>query len=193
MSLGVFLLFVSAAWCIIHVSYYLCSIRGNPLLPLHGAIRQGSSLGSRVTIKGLQLRISTTRWNAHHDKLIAFFARRRNKETTAVMKTMYNIGVIFGALGMVSVILLCISGLWRALGNRMLYDGRSVNLFKRIIKDTDDYQAFTRRQFALVTPIVSEPNDIQLELNFCPDTRSHRTSEPSANNDIRCLCYSSDS
>lgn len=192
MSLGGFLFVVSAAWCIIHVSYYLCYIRHNSLLPLHGAVRQGSSLDSRVTVNGLQLRISTTKWNGYHDQLIAFFARRRNKETTALMKTVYNVGVILGALGMVSVILLCVSGLWQPLGNRMA-DDRRVNLFKRVIRDVDDYQASTRRQFTIVTPIVSELNDKQLELSVSPDTRSHRASKPSAYNDIRCFYIPSNS
>jgi hypothetical protein len=160
MSLGGFLFALLAAWCTVHILYFLNKHRRSSLLPVFSG--PDSILGAtRVTLSGLHLRISTTKWNARHDKVIAFFARRRNRRLNALLVTMYNFGILLGALGMIIAFLLCLSGVWHAIAERLVADGSS-NLFKRLVEDTHDFKPLTPApaRFPIVTPIVSDSGDL---------------------------------
>jgi len=161
MSLGKFLFVLFAAWCTIHISYCLSQRRRSSLLPVYSAV---SVFGAtHVTLSGLHLRISTTKWNTHHDKVITFLARRRNRRVSSLLMTLYNFGVLLGAIGMMFAILFCLAGLWCAIAERFVVArGSGVptsNLFKRLVEDTYDYHPSSLSspsQFPIITPVVSE-------------------------------------
>jgi len=157
MSLGKFLFALFAAWSTIHISYCLSQRRRSALLPVHSAV---SFFGAtHVTLSGLHLRISTTKWNARHDKVITFFARRRNRRVSALLITLYNFGVLFGALGMILVVLFCLAGVWTATAERLVagHSGMPTpNLFKRLVQDTQPSGLRSPGQFPIITPVVSE-------------------------------------
>lgn len=162
MSLIEFVLVLFAPWCIIHtLRYLLIRHRSGALLPVYSAVIDGPY----VTLNGLHLRVSTTKWNAYHDKVITFFEKRRNQRVTTSVIAMYNLGVLLGALGMIFVILLCLTESWRALVERRIdVSGNRFppsNLLKRLVEDINgdkDPSLSARNQSPVVTPIVCKPD-----------------------------------
>jgi hypothetical protein len=161
MSLGGFLFVLLAAWCTIYISYFSRKPQSSFLPSVNTAIGQESPSGAGVTLNGLHVRISTTRLNAYHDKIITFFARRRNQKITTRLITLYNFGVLLGALGMTFVMLFCLMGLGDALRHRLTARGSTLpasNLFRRLIEATQypPKSLPPRNRFPIVTPIVNE-------------------------------------
>ncbi len=164
MSFSGFLLILSAIWCIIHICYRFGKRQNALLLPTPvNTTGRRSFLGvprhTSVLLNTLHLRISTTRWNARHDQRIAFFAKRENSATSALFKGIYNFGIVFGAVGMLTAIVICLSSFWFVF-QEWLYAGGYVDtagptLLKRMTMEdasTLTHNSFSR--FPAVKPIV---------------------------------------
>jgi len=164
MSFSGFLLVLSAIWCIIHICYRFGKLQNALLIPppVNTTVRR-SFLGvprhTSVLLNTLHLRISTTRWNARHDQRISFFAKRENSATSALFKGGYNLGIVFGAVGMIAAVVICLSSFWFVF-QEWLYasgyvDTGGPTLLKRMTMEdasTLTHNSFSR--FATVKPIV---------------------------------------
>lgn len=117
MSFGGFLLTLIAIWCVIHICYRFAERQNSLLLPtpVNASGRRpfaGASRHTTVSLNTLRLRVSTTRWNARHDQLTAFLAKRGNTVTSALFKGTYNLGIILGIVGMIAALIVCMASVW---------------------------------------------------------------------------------
>jgi S2P endopeptidase len=105
------------------------------------------------------LKISTTTWNTYHDTLSSFLARRGRNRINTLLKLTYDLGIVFGAVGIVvaiaTLLWICTSSAW------MLLQKMS---FARGSNGTSDISHLMKRETSVskhassyleITPIVS--------------------------------------
>jgi len=111
MSVGGPIFVLAAVWGFIHVLHRSLTRRKSPFLPTNfgGLDRPRSSFNlwhhhSKVTLHGVHLRISTTKWNALHDKLSGYLLGRGNQRVGVFLREFYNLGSVLGVFGMLTAI-----------------------------------------------------------------------------------------
>lgn len=123
MSLWAAAFLLAAAWSLLHLLHFLTNRPESSLLPTqsHTLARRRPPLFSplprlTVTLKGLQLHVSTTRWNTAHDKLGSLLSRRGHRTLAASVRGFYTLGALLGAVGMLAAVLalcwVCITTGW---------------------------------------------------------------------------------
>lgn len=114
MSIGAAFLLLAVVWALIHLVYYLATRNAAPLLPTqaHAAPRGRTAFlafqvprHTQVSLSGIKLQISTTRWNAAHDRLGTFLSRRANRSAARAVQAAYDVGAVLGALGLLLAVL----------------------------------------------------------------------------------------
>ncbi|KAF8816408.1 hypothetical protein BYT27DRAFT_7127826 [Phlegmacium glaucopus] len=142
MSLGSGILVLVAIWCTIYLLYYFTSHRYSSILPTNYQLPY-SPRRIRVSLHALHLKISTTSWNTYHDKLSSFLARRGTHRINSLFKLTYDIGTVFGALGIVVVVMalfwICTSSAWTLLQKLSLArDGTGTSdIMKRAVPELE--------------------------------------------------------
>lgn len=158
MSLGNGILVLVAIWCTIHIISCISTHRSSSILPT--AINyqhRNSPKHTRVSLHFLHLKISTTAWNKYHDTLSSFLARRGKIRINTLFKLTYDLGAVFGAVGIVVAVAIllwiCTSSAWTLLQKMSLARGSDV---------TSDISHLMKRETSLhasspyleITPIV---------------------------------------
>jgi S2P endopeptidase len=98
-------------WASIHaIRHYVVRRTLNSLLPsISNNIGRGSlwhTSTTQVFLNSFHLRLQTTAWNIYHDILSTEFKNERNFLLSRTLMIFYDLGSIFGVLGMLSGLLL---------------------------------------------------------------------------------------
>ncbi|KAF9473475.1 hypothetical protein BDN70DRAFT_867348 [Pholiota conissans] len=125
MSIWAAFSFLAAVWCIIHVLYFLSHHQETSLLPTQSHLSVSSTrrplFGGKlqhlkVTLNGLQLQVSTTRWNTTHDKLNSLLSRRTHKTLATAVQGFYTLGTLVAGVGMLvavfTLFFICVTNGW---------------------------------------------------------------------------------
>jgi S2P endopeptidase len=174
MSLGGGILVLIAIWCIIHALSYILTHKSFSILPT-GANYQyhNSRRQTRVSLHSLHLKISTTAWNTYHDTLSSLLARRGKHRVNALFKLTYDLGVIFGAVGIVVAIValpwICTSSAWMLIQKMSLVRGTNgtsdiSHLMKRSMLDLETSNSPHASSYFEITPIVSLASSLPFHL-----------------------------
>ena len=170
MSIGAAVALLSVAWALIHIVHYLLTRNPAPLLPTQvHAVPGGrtafftfhSPRHTQVSLSGLKLQISTTRWNAAHDRLGTLLSRRANKRVAASGQVAYDVGAVLGALGMLLAVLgvcaACAAAVWRLAGKLGVWSTVPIDgvqgLMRRSFAD-EEVALSPRATFPSIVPIV---------------------------------------
>lgn len=171
MSIGETVFLLAAIWCTIHALHYFYNRRTANVLPTFLSQTTTSNWrrsDTRVSLNTFQVKILTTKWNTYHDRLSSSLARRKNKKLGLLIQRFYDLGFIFGALGMlvgVGGLLWMFAGSFSTLLQRVLATttepGSSdvPRLVKRILAEGSDptiTRHSTSSRFSNITPIVRE-------------------------------------
>lgn len=90
--------YLSLVWVIIYALKYLYDRRFSTFPDVLPSLRQTHAAPAQVSLRYLNLRIETTRWNDGHDLLSRYFGRKALSRN--IMTRFYDAGSIFGVLGM---------------------------------------------------------------------------------------------
>ena len=119
---------------------------------------------TRVSLRPLHLKISTTSWNTYHNTLSSFLASKGNRRTNTFFRFTYNVGTIFGAVGIVvavaALLWTCASSAWMLVQKMSLAKGSAgtldiSHLTKRAMPDPKTSKTLPPSPYFGVTPIVS--------------------------------------
>ncbi|KAF8908075.1 hypothetical protein CPB84DRAFT_1674344 [Gymnopilus junonius] len=115
MSIGHAFLFLAVIWTTIHFLYRIWYRKGvYTLLPAYLGSSAHLYRSTKVSLNALQLKVSTSQWNVHHDRLSTTFTRKANRTMNTLFQAVYNVGIIFSAIGM----LVAVGGLvWVSAGS----------------------------------------------------------------------------
>ena len=162
MSLGSGILVLIAIWCTIHILSYIFTRRSSSILPTGiNYQHRNSRRHTRVSLHSLHLKISTTAWNTYHDTLSSFLARRGKNRINTLFKLSYDLGTVFGAVGIVvavaTLLWICASSAWTLLQKMSLARGSNdfsdiSHLMKR---ETSESSLHASSPYLEITPIVS--------------------------------------
>lgn len=166
MSLGSSILVLTAIWCTIHILSYISTQKSSSILPTGTNYQyRNSRRHTRVSLHSLHLRISTTAWNAYHDALSSFLAKRGRHRINTLLKLTYDLGTIFGAVGIVIAVLallwICTNSAWMLLQKMSLATGSNgtsdiSHLMKRSMLDLETSESpRTSSPYFEIIPIVS--------------------------------------
>lgn len=157
MTLGSGILVLIAIWCTIHILCYISSRNSSSILPTHHSRRH-----TRVSLHSLHLRISTTAWNTHHDALSSLLARREKHRINSLLKLTYDLGIFFGAMGIVVAVVallwMCTSSAWMLLQKMSIANSNGPSDISHLMKRSDlETSKSPRASFPYleITPIVS--------------------------------------
>lgn len=159
MSLGSGILILIAIWCTIHILYYISTHRSS-ILPM--GINYQHRRHTRVSLHSLHLKISTTAWNTYHDTLSSLLARRGRNRINTLFKLTYDLGAVFGAVGIVvavaTLLWICTSSAWMLLQKMSFARGSTVasdisHLMKR--EASTSTSKYAPSPYLEITPIVS--------------------------------------
>lgn len=96
---GLFLL--ATFWCLVHIVHHFKRSKSpSSLLPSQLSSRTRATT-TNISLHSLHLKIFTTRWNSHHDKLSSALSKRGNKTLNTAFRCFYDLGSVSGAFGMV--------------------------------------------------------------------------------------------
>ena len=162
MSLGSGILVLIAIWCTIHILSYISTHKSSSILPTGiNYQHRNSRRHTRVSLHSLHLKISTTAWNTYHDTLSSFLARRGKHRINTLFKLTYDLGTVFGAVGIVvavaALLWICTSSAWTLLQKMSLAKGSNgtsdiSHLMKR---ETSQSSLHASSPYFEITPIVS--------------------------------------
>lgn len=165
MSLGGGILVLIAIWCTIHTLSYILIHKSFSILPTGANYQHNNSRRhTRVSLHSLHLKISTAAWNTYHDTLSSFLARRGKHRVNALFKLTYDLGVIFGAVGIVIAVVallwICTSSAWMLIQKKSLVRGSNgtpdiSHLMKRSVPDLETSNSPHASSYFEITPIVS--------------------------------------
>ncbi|KAI5117126.1 hypothetical protein M0805_007973 [Coniferiporia weirii] len=104
MSVSTFLWSICVFWAVLYAIRASCTSKSTgDLLPTsaeqHRSIRAGSRQW-KVTVKNVHLKVQTSALNARHEALVDFFDRQANFVYRNALRIFYNLGSVFGVLGM---------------------------------------------------------------------------------------------
>ena len=186
MSLSSAILVLTIIWCTIHILSYISTRRSSPILPTSSQPRN-SHRRTRIALHSLHLKISTTAWNAYHDTLSSFLARRENNRLNTLFKLIYNLGTIFGAIGIVvavaTLLWICTSSAWSLLQKTRATNSLDIpHLMKRAVSDLETSPVSSPN--LEIIPIVSlaSPFSLSYKSNYPPDTRDNSPTGTSPHN-----------
>ena len=78
----------------------------------------GNSRTCRVSVQNFHLKVETRRFNDKHDDLAEFLANPRNERVRRALKVFYDVGAVFGVIGMIAgvgiLMYTCGQFLWNA-------------------------------------------------------------------------------
>ncbi|KAF8958412.1 hypothetical protein BDZ97DRAFT_1668560 [Flammula alnicola] len=171
MSVGNALFLLAAVWCIIHILHYATARKATSLLPAHSgsasATRRslfGNSHHTKISLKALQVKVTTTRWNTYHDKLASFLMRRGKQNIATGFRWFYNLGSVMGPLGMLVAVLallwMCATSGWALFQKIAPSDIPDLSgtgrLMKRNSESTEDITSRTDgySRFSSITPVI---------------------------------------
>jgi S2P endopeptidase len=165
MSIGSGILVLIAIWCTIHILSYISTHwhRSSSILPIGINYYQhrNSRRHARVSLHSLHLKISTTAWNTYHDTLSSFLARRGKSRINTLFKLTYDLGAVFGAVGIVvavaALLWICTSSAWTLLQKMSLARGSDgISDISHLMKrDTAESSRHASSPYLEITPIVS--------------------------------------
>lgn len=162
MSLGNGILVLIAIWCTIHLLSCITTHKSSSIFPTNNS--RHSPRHTRVLLHSLHLKISTSAWNSYHDKLSSFLARRGRHRINSLFKLTYDVGTIFGAVGVVVAVVallwICTSSAWMLLQKMSLERGTRTSdashLVKRAMSDLETSMTpHVSSPYFGITPIVS--------------------------------------
>jgi S2P endopeptidase len=95
-------------WAVIHsIRYILTPSSANSLLPsVSNNFRRNSAWDTQVFLDSFHLRLQTTAWNIYHDLLATEFKKERSFLLSQALIGFYDLGSIFGILGMLTGLVL---------------------------------------------------------------------------------------
>jgi S2P endopeptidase len=161
MSLGNGILVLIAIWCTIHVLSYISTHRSSSILPTGITYHHNSRRHTRVSLHSLHLKISTTAWNTYHDTLSSFLARRGKHKINTLFKLTYDLGTVFGAVGIVvavaTLLWICTSSAWTLLQKMSFVRGSNgTSVISHLMKrETSTSSLHASSPYLEITPIVS--------------------------------------
>lgn len=161
MSLGSGILVLIAIWCAIHVLSYISTHRSSSILPTGNNQHRNSRRHTRVSLHFLHLKISTTAWNTYHDTLSSFLARRGKHRINTLFKLTYDLGAVFGAVGIVvavaTLLWICTSSAWTLFQKMSLAKGSNgaSDISHLMRRETSQSSLQASSPYLEITPIVS--------------------------------------
>ena len=191
MSGGSGILVLIAIWCTIHILSYISTRRSSILPAGINYQHRNSRRRTRVSLHSLHLKISTTTWNTYHDTLSSFLARRGKHRINILFKLTYDLGTVFGAVGIVVAVAalfwICTSSAWTLLQKTSLArDSNDTSDISHLMKrEISESSLHASSPYLEITPIVSQaspPFIIILQMYFSADTRSNSPTRPFPHN-----------
>ena len=191
MSLGIGILVLTAIWCTIHIISYISSHRSSSILPIGiNYQHRNSRRHTRVSLQSLHLKISTTAWNTYHDTFSSFLARRGRNRINTLFKLTYDLGAVFGAVGIVvaiaTLLWICTSSAWMLLQKLSLGKGSNGTPdISHLMKRETSIPKHTSSPYLEITPIVSHssrPFHYPIDVNYSADTWSNSPTRPPPHN-----------
>ncbi len=172
MSVGAAVILLAVVWAFIHLVHYFTTRNAAPLLPTqaHDTPRRRAAFfashaprHTQVSLSGLKMQISTTRWNATHDRLSTFLSRRANKRVAASVRVVYDVGTVLGALGMLLAVLgvcaACAAAVWRLAGKLEMWSTVPIDGVQGLMRRSfaDEVEEPPGATFPSIIPIVRVP------------------------------------
>lgn len=154
MSFWALSLCLTFIWLVIHVLNKFLLIRSRDLSLLPTASFGSRIPTTRIFLKKLHLRVQTTAWNRHHEKLAARLAGKQSLKAKTLLAGFYDAGSALGLLGMIGAI-----GL-------LLWTTRDIalSLHENLTHDSDRHDVFNAAlrsmKRALGTPQTSQPESM---------------------------------
>ncbi|KDR70284.1 hypothetical protein GALMADRAFT_255189 [Galerina marginata CBS 339.88] len=157
-------LVLTGIWCSIYLLHYAWSRKGSTsLLPtILGSNTRRSA--TNVSLKALQLRVSTTRWNTYHDSLSTLLERRGRRNANIFLRWFYNIGSVLSAIGMLAalggLVWMCGDSAQRILQKLSLREAgnpsNAHHLVRRMLENTMNSTPLRTlpSRFSNITPII---------------------------------------
>ena len=160
MSLGSGILVLIAIWCTIHILSYISTHRSSSVLPTGiNYQHRNSRRHTRVSLHSLHLKISTTAWNTYHDTLSSFLARRGKNRINTLFKLTYDLGTVFGAVGIVvavaTLLWICTSSAWTLIQKISLARGSNGTMDISHLMKRETSSNHASSPYLEITPIVS--------------------------------------
>ena len=161
MSVGRLFLLLIVVWCTIHAFHYLAKRKSVHLLPTNVNLARNYSRNTSLSLQAFHLQVSTTRWNARHDQFAAILKKQRYHKITSLLRGLYNIGIIFGAIGILAAMGLCAVTVWHGLNNMLSDHTPESPVVRRAVESVINKRApnlLASRRWPLLKPIVSAPD-----------------------------------
>ena len=191
-----FLLLLLGLWSSVHLIYRLHhpAHKSRDLLPISLTPRKRKS--TTVTLIGPHLRIESTVFNAGHDTLAKWLGRSRNAGARAILRSVFDAGVVISLLGMV-VALAVLAWTFVQLARRTAAD------FAPQSPQSADVYPYAKRAYdgnhVSLTLTARKPPDIPVQLLVCTvafdlilnlhrlryDSRTYQSRSPGS--PFRCL------